>query len=91
MEMLMARGIVMTDKELKLTREALMAKVRLDLSRGDVSYQPSSDVKTLGDYKVNTVEAKRVAAKVAREELNSSIVSVGGDMVAFVKRRDSDL
>lgn len=87
----MARGIVMTEEELRLTREALRAKVRLDLSRGDVSYQPASDVKTLGGYKINTAESKRAAAKVAREELKASIVSVGGEMVAFVKRKDSDL
>lgn len=87
----MARGIVMTDDRLKLTRDALIAKVRLDLSRGDVSYQLAVDVKTLGEYKVNTSESKKAAAKVAREELNASIVSVGGEMVAFVRRKSSDL
>lgn len=84
----MGRGIGMTDEELKLTRDALVAKVKLDLSRGPVSYHPVGDVKTLGGYKINTAESKRAAAKVAREELNASIVSVGGDRVAFVRRVD---
>lgn len=84
----MARGVVMTDEQLKLTREALIAKVKLDLSRGDISYQSAGDVKTLGDYKINTPESKKAAAKMARETLNASIVSVGGDMVAFVRRKD---
>lgn len=87
----MARGVVMTDEQLKLTRDALIAKVKLDLSRGDVSYQPAGYVKTLGEYKVNTPESKKAAAKVSREELNASIVSVGGEMVAFVRRKGSDL
>ena len=87
----MARGIVMTPNELRLTREALVAKVRLDLSRGEVSYQPAADVKTLGGYKVNTAESKKAAAQVAREELKASIVSVGGEMVAFVKRKDTEV
>ena len=87
----MARGIVMTDEQLELTRGALVAKVKLDLSRGDVSYQPAGDIKTLGGYKVNTAESKKAAMKVAREQLNASVVSVGGDMVAFVRRKNSNL
>lgn len=84
----MARGIVMTDDQLDLTRDALVAKVKLDLSRGDISYQSAGDVKTLGGYKVNTPESKKAAARMAREQLNASIVSVGNDMVAFVRRKD---
>lgn len=84
----MARGVVMTKEQLELTRNALIAKVKLDFSRSDVSYQSAGDVKTLGGYKVNTAESKKEAAKVAREQLGASIISVGAEQVAFVRRKD---
>lgn len=84
----MARGVVMTNEQLSLTKDALIANIKLDFSRGNVSYQSARDVKTLGGYKVNTPESKKEAAKVAREELGASIVSVGNEQVAFVRRKD---
>jgi hypothetical protein len=84
----MARGIVMTDEQVKAQKDVIVANVRLAFMSGNTYYHSSNVVKCLGGYKVTTPAAKKEAARFAREELGASIVNVGNDEVAFVKRRD---
>lgn len=76
----------MSDEEVEIHKNAISSSIKKDFLKKDVSYQSSNEIQCLASYKRNTDEAKRCVRKILKEEFNASIVSVGENKVAIVKR-----
>jgi hypothetical protein len=79
----------LTDDQLEVHRSAIASSIRRDLLTKDVSYQDAADMKYLASYRRENSYTKTEVRRILREEHNASIVSVGGNKVAIVRRKDN--
>ena len=79
----------LTDDQLEVYRSAIESSIKRDFMTKDVSYQDSADMKYIASYRRENRYTKTEVRRILREELNASIVSVGGGKVAIVKRKDA--
>ncbi len=79
----------LTDDELEVHRSAIASSIRKDFLKNDVSYQDAGEMKFLAGYRRESDQTKTEVRRILREEFNASVVSVGGNKVAIVKRPDA--
>jgi hypothetical protein len=75
-----------TDEELKLISEVVLAQIRKDFLKKDVSYVSTSDLRCIGLKK--TIKNKLEINRFLKKNLNAVSVSVGNKQMAVVKRKD---
>jgi len=76
----------MSDEELDIHKNAISSSIKKDFLKKDVSYQNANEIQCLALYKRNTEDARREVRRILKDEFNASIVSVGENQVAIVKR-----
>jgi len=78
----------LTDDELETLKQALLSAVKKEFIKNDVSYQERKDLKYIAGYRRERTETMSEVRQILREKCNASIVSVGANKVAIVKRKD---
>ena len=76
----------LSDAELKIHADAISSSIRKDFLKSQVSYQNASEMKYLTGYRRENDASRLAVRTLLREEFNASMVSVGGNRVAIVKR-----
>ena len=76
----------MSNEEVEINKNAISSSVKKDFLKKDVSYQNANEIQCLAGYKRNTDEAKREVRRILKDEFNASLVAVGDNQVAIVKR-----
>lgn len=79
----------LTDEELAVLSDAVASSIRKDFLKKDISYQDAGEMKFLAGYRRESDQTKTEVRKILREKFNASVVSVGGNKVAVVKRQDT--
>jgi hypothetical protein len=82
----MARGKVMTDEALSINKDLLTAGIKKDFLTKDISYQDIGIIQCIANYRVKSADAMPKVREVLKEKFNASIVAVGKNQVAIVKR-----
>ena len=77
----------MSPEEVKIHANAISSSIKKDFLKKDVSYQNSKEIQTLAGYIRNTDEARKEVRRILKDDFNASIVSVGENQVAIVKRQ----
>ncbi|WP_250450285.1 hypothetical protein [Caballeronia sp. ATUFL_M2_KS44] len=78
----------LTESELETYKQALASSIRKDFIKKDVSYQNRNELKFLAGYRRERDDTMSQVRRILKEEFGASVVSVGGNMAAIVKRRD---
>lgn len=76
----------LTDDELQIHKNALTSSIKKDFLKKEVSYHDASELKYLAGYRRENDQSRAAVRKLLREEFGASMVAVGGNKVAIVKR-----
>jgi hypothetical protein len=76
----------MSDDEVKIHEAAISSSIKKDFLKHDLSYQDTKTMQCLAGYKRNTGDSRREVRRILLENFNASIVAVGANKVAIVKR-----
>lgn len=78
----------LTDEDLKTHKLAISSSIKKDFITKDVSFQNRSELKYLAGYRREREDTMSQVRRILKEKFNASVVSVGANQVAIVKRRD---